>query len=123
MRTNAGADWQAGVMADTANTGNTPGQYAPANYIALTDDTGTPVDTDTTLPGEIETGALTLLALRPCFCSLMARRRAFLFWLPGRLRDLGVALPLTGVVAGIALLAGVDAEITHHDPLRAALMA
>ena len=39
MRTNAGADWQAGVMADTANTGNTPGQYAPANYIALTADT------------------------------------------------------------------------------------
>jgi hypothetical protein len=54
MRTNAGADWQSGVMADTASNGT--GAYAAANYIALTADTGTPVDTDTTLPGEIETG-------------------------------------------------------------------
>jgi hypothetical protein len=54
MRTNAGNDWQAGVMADTANTAT--GTFAPANYIALTADSGAPVDTDTTLPGELETG-------------------------------------------------------------------
>jgi hypothetical protein len=41
-------------MADTASNGT--GAYAAANYIALTADTGTPVDTDTTLPGELETG-------------------------------------------------------------------
>ena len=41
-------------MADTASNGT--GDYASANYIALTADTSTPVDTDTTLPGEIETG-------------------------------------------------------------------
>lgn len=41
-------------MADTANT-NT-GAYAPANYIALTTNSGAPVDTDTTLAGELETG-------------------------------------------------------------------
>jgi len=45
-------------MADTANTGNVSTQYAPANYLALTADTGAPVDTDTTLPSEIASGTL-----------------------------------------------------------------
>jgi hypothetical protein len=54
MRTNSGADFQAGVMADTASNGT--GAYAPANYIALTADSGAPLVADTTLPGELETG-------------------------------------------------------------------
>ncbi len=55
-RTLNGADWQAGVMADTASTGT--GAYAAANYIAVSADTTTPADTDTSLPGEIVSGSL-----------------------------------------------------------------
>jgi hypothetical protein len=42
-------------MGDTASNGTA--NYAAANYIALTADTGAPSATDTTLPGELETGA------------------------------------------------------------------
>jgi hypothetical protein len=43
-------------MADTASTGT--GTYAPANYIGLTENTGTPVATDTALAAELTTGTL-----------------------------------------------------------------
>lgn len=53
MRTNAGRDWQARVMADTASTGT--GSYAPANWMALSSSDAPPTEVSTTLPGE-ETG-------------------------------------------------------------------
>lgn len=56
LRTNAGADFQAGVMSSTASTGT--GSYAPANYIGLTANATAPAAADTTLTGEITTGAL-----------------------------------------------------------------
>lgn len=56
LRTNAGRDWQAGVMGDTASTGS--GSYAPANWIGLTADGTAPAAGDTTLTGEITSGTL-----------------------------------------------------------------
>jgi hypothetical protein len=56
MRTNGGADWQSGIMGNSASNGT--GTYAPACYIAVTADTATPVATDTTLPGEVMSGTL-----------------------------------------------------------------
>lgn len=57
LRTNAGADFQSRVMADTASTGT--GSYAAANYIGLTANATAPAATDTTLTGEIASGTLT----------------------------------------------------------------
>lgn len=51
LRTNGGADFQADVMGKTT-------QPAPAQYIALTVNTGAPAAGDTTLTGEIATGGL-----------------------------------------------------------------
>lgn len=56
LRTNAGADFQAGVMSSTASTGT--GAFAPANYIGMTANATAPAAADTTLTGEITTGAL-----------------------------------------------------------------
>lgn len=56
MRTNAGRDWQAGVMADTASNGT--GAYAPANWMALSSSDVAPSDASTTLPGEEVGGTL-----------------------------------------------------------------
>jgi len=56
LRTNAGADFQAGVMSSTASTGT--GAYAPANYIGLTQNATAPAAADTTLTSEEATGAL-----------------------------------------------------------------
>lgn len=53
-RTNAGRDWMARVMADTASNGS--GSYAPANWIALSSDGAAPNVANTTLPGEITGG-------------------------------------------------------------------
>lgn len=55
MITNVGRDWQCGVMASTSSNGS--GDYAPANYIALSADTGAPSAAHTTLTGEL-TGTL-----------------------------------------------------------------
>lgn len=43
-------------MFSTASNGT--GAFAPANWVALSSDSNPPVATDTTLPGEITTGAL-----------------------------------------------------------------
>lgn len=56
LRTNAGRDFQARVMSDTASTGT--GAYAPAVFIGLTADTTAPAAGDTTLTGEIASGTL-----------------------------------------------------------------
>ena len=56
IRTNGGADWQSGIMGNSASNGT--GAYAPACFIGVTADTGTPVATDTTLAGEVGSGSL-----------------------------------------------------------------
>ena len=56
MRTNAGADFQSRVMADTASTGT--GSYAAANYIGLTANAVAPAAGDPALTGEIASGTL-----------------------------------------------------------------
>ena len=56
MRTNAGRDWQARVMGDTASTAT--GNYAPANYIGITADSTAPAAGDTTLSGELTGGTM-----------------------------------------------------------------
>lgn len=56
LRTNAGADFQARVMGDTASTGT--GVYAAANYIGLTANSTAPAAGNTTLTGEIASGTL-----------------------------------------------------------------
>lgn len=56
MRTNAGRDWQAKVMGDTAS--NATGAYAPATYIGLTADNTAPNAADVSLTGEIAVGTL-----------------------------------------------------------------
>jgi hypothetical protein len=56
LRTNAGTDWQAGVMGNPASTGT--GGYAPAAYFALSTTDADPQVTDTALGGEITTGSL-----------------------------------------------------------------
>jgi hypothetical protein len=54
LRTNAGANWQADIMSDTG----TPSVNTQCNYIALTDDSGSPNATDTALASEIATNGL-----------------------------------------------------------------
>lgn len=54
MKTNAGNDFQALVM---AGAGNGTGTSAPANYMALTANSTAPNVTDTTLAGEITTAS------------------------------------------------------------------
>lgn len=56
LRTNAGADFQARVMADTASNGT--GSYAAANYLALSTDATVPAAGDTTLTGELTASGL-----------------------------------------------------------------
>lgn len=56
MRTNAGRDFQARVMGDTASTGT--GSYAAANFIGLTANSTAPAAGSTTLTGEIASGTL-----------------------------------------------------------------
>jgi hypothetical protein len=56
MRTNAGTDFQARVMGDTASTGT--GLYAPGTYIGVTANATAPAAGDTTLTGEVATGTL-----------------------------------------------------------------
>ncbi len=56
LRTNAGRDFQARVMGDTASTGT--GAYASATYIALTADATAPSAANTTLTGEVASGTL-----------------------------------------------------------------
>jgi len=56
MRTNAGSDFQAKVMADTSSTGT--GAYAAANYIALSTDATAPAASDTTLASELTASGL-----------------------------------------------------------------
>jgi hypothetical protein len=51
LRTAAGRDFQSRVMGDTASTGT--GSYAAANYIALTESSTAPADSDTALSGEL----------------------------------------------------------------------
>lgn len=56
MRTHAGRDWQCGVMADTASDGT--GDYAPANWIALSSDDAAPSVSSTSLAEEVTGGTL-----------------------------------------------------------------
>lgn len=56
MRTDAGRDHQARVMADTASNGT--GAYAAANWIALSSSSAPPSAASTTLPGEVTGGTL-----------------------------------------------------------------
>jgi hypothetical protein len=56
LRYNNGATWQAGIMGNPASTGT--GAYAPATYMGLSSDSTAPAATDTTLVGEITSGAL-----------------------------------------------------------------
>lgn len=56
MRTNAGADFQSKVMADTSSNGT--GAYAAANYIGLSTDATAPAAGDTTLTGELSGSGL-----------------------------------------------------------------
>lgn len=52
LETNAGLDWQASVM------GNTAAPPATCNYLALSDDATAPAATDTAVAGEITTNGL-----------------------------------------------------------------
>lgn len=54
LRTNAGANWQADIMASTS----TPSVNAQCTYIALTNDSGAPAAGDTTLASEIAANGL-----------------------------------------------------------------
>lgn len=54
LRTDAGRDFQARVMGDTASTGT--GVYAPAVFIALTANSTAPAAASTTLTGELVGG-------------------------------------------------------------------
>ena len=56
LRTLAGRDWQAGVMASTSSNGT--GDYAPANYMGVTANDDDPDDANTSLAGEIGSGTL-----------------------------------------------------------------
>lgn len=55
-RTNAGRDWQSGVMGNTASNGT--GAYASATYIGLTANSTAPSTASTSLTGEISSGTL-----------------------------------------------------------------
>lgn len=54
LRTNAGANWQADIMANTS----TPAVNAQCNYIAVTNDSGAASASDTTLASEIAANGL-----------------------------------------------------------------
>ena len=54
--TNAGKDFQARVMADTASSG--AGSYAPATYMGLTADATAPSAASTALTGELAGGSM-----------------------------------------------------------------
>lgn len=56
LRTDAGRDFQARVMGDTASTGT--GAYAPGTYIGLTANATAAAAASTTLTGEIASGTL-----------------------------------------------------------------
>lgn len=56
MRTNAGRDWQCGVMADTASDGT--GDYAPANWIGLSSSAVAPSAANTSLASELTGGTM-----------------------------------------------------------------
>jgi hypothetical protein len=56
LRTLAGRDWQALVMADTA--GNGTGAYHAANYLGVTENDDDPDEDNTSLAGEISSGTL-----------------------------------------------------------------
>jgi hypothetical protein len=56
MRTNAGLDYQAGIMGNQVSTGT--GAFASACWLGVTADTGTPVATDVTLTAEVTSGTL-----------------------------------------------------------------
>lgn len=56
MRTNAGRDHQAQVMADNSSTGT--GSYAPGCFIGLTANDDAPSAASTSLAGEISSGTL-----------------------------------------------------------------
>lgn len=56
MRTNAGRDHTARVLGDPSSNGT--GNYAPACYLAVTEDDTAPGAGDTTLTDEITTGTL-----------------------------------------------------------------
>ncbi len=56
LRTFAGRDLQARVLADPGSTGT--GNYAPANFMALTEDATVPAEADTALAGELTGGGL-----------------------------------------------------------------
>lgn len=56
MRTVVGRDWQAGVMSDTGSTGT--GDFAPANWMAFTEDPTAPAAGDEALASEISSGSL-----------------------------------------------------------------
>lgn len=60
IRTSAGRDWQAAVLGNGAAVGAGTGAMRPADYMAVSANAAAPVDTDTTLAGEIATagGAL-----------------------------------------------------------------
>ncbi len=53
-RVAAGRDFQGRVMSDTASTGT--GAYAPACFLAVTEDGAAPADADTALAGELTGG-------------------------------------------------------------------
>lgn len=56
MRVASGRDLQSRVLGDTASTGT--GAYAPANWMAITENTTAPADADTALLGELTGGGL-----------------------------------------------------------------
>jgi hypothetical protein len=56
MRTLAGRDWMAKIMADSAS--NATGAYAPATWLALSSSAAAPDEASTTLPGEEVGGTL-----------------------------------------------------------------
>jgi hypothetical protein len=56
LRYNSGASWQAGVMGNPASTGT--GAYAPGIYMGISSDSTAPINTDTTLVGEVTSGTL-----------------------------------------------------------------
>jgi hypothetical protein len=58
MKTNAGNDWQASIMGNSAATGAGTGTQRPADYIALTTDATAPAAGDTTLASELTANGL-----------------------------------------------------------------
>jgi hypothetical protein len=56
LRYNSGATWQAGVMGSPSSNGS--GAYAPAIYMGISSDSTAPAAGDTTLVGEVTSGAL-----------------------------------------------------------------